>query len=418
MQIKKYIRKLLYNALILPVRHWQHKNRIKRIKKNGHADVVFLCMNLAMWRYEGVLRHMLDDQRFRCHVIFGTFISLSEQETQSNFKTLQEHFAAQNIHLINSTTPEGMDEALLVMKDADIIFYPQPYGKLFCNKLDNKYYRERLLCYIPYAFFTATADWAYNTALHNQAWRLYRESDLHLSEAQQMAINKGKNIVVVGNIKAEEFYNNHSSQSVWKEQPTPKKRIIWGPHFSIEPNSPMGRNGFLWLSEIMPKLAEQYADKVQIAFKPHPKLFSTLCHLDGWGKERAQQYYDMWCNMDNGQCDLGDYVTLFKQSDAIIHDSGSFTIDYLYTGKPAMFVTSDIKDVKSRLNKIACLALEQYYIGTCQDDVVRFIEDVVLGGNDEKKAAREDFRDHYLLSSNGKDVSLAVYNDIVSNVFG
>ena len=415
---KKVIKDLYYRVWKLPqLRYWHHQ-RINKISNRGKANVVFLCLNLAMWRCEGILRLMMADTRFHCHVIFGTFINYPLEDTRKNYDVLAVHFKSLDISLIDSTTSEGMAEALQYMQQADIIFYPQPYGKLFGNKLDNKYYRDRLLCYIPYAFFTVSADWTCNTALHNQAWRLYRESEYHLREAKRMAHNRGENVVVVGNVKADEFANPASSEDVWKKQDKMKKRLIWAPHFSVEKGTAMSRNGFLWLSDVMPALAKKYADRLQIAFKPHPKLYSTLCQIEGWGTERTKEYYNQWDVMENGQYESGDYVSLFIHSDAIVHDSGSFTVDYLFTGKPCMFVSNDIEDTRSRLNDYAAKSLDQYYIGRCPDDVSRFIEDVVIAGNDPLKTNREAYRRQILLpQSKNQSVSKAIYNDIVQSVF-
>jgi hypothetical protein len=361
---------------------------------------------------------MMADKRFHCHVIFGTFMNYSVEDTCNSYSSLARHFDSLDISLIDSTTAEGMHKALQLMQQADIIFYPQPYGKLFGNKLDNEYYRDRLLCYIPYAFFTISADWTCNTALHNQAWRLYRESEFHLREARTMAHNHGENVVIVGNTKADEFAESVRTIDVWKKQQTRKKRLIWAPHFSIEKGTAMSRNSFLWLSELMPTLAKRYADRIQIAFKPHPKLYSTLCRMKEWGPDRTKDYYNQWDAMENGQCELGDYVSLFVHSDAIIHDSGSFTVDYLFTGKPCMFVSSDIEDTKSRLNEYAAKSLEQYYIGSCTDDVIRFIEDVVIAGDDPLKPNRETYRKEILTPQGGKhSVAQAIFNDIVQSVF-
>lgn len=88
----------------------------------------------------------------------------------------------------------------------------------------------------------------------------------------------------------------------------------------------------------MVTFAQKYKDKVQIVFKPHPMLYRTLCEHSEWGKERTDAYYSMWNNMSNTQLEEGDYTELFMQSDAMIHDCGSFILEYLAVDKPCMFL--------------------------------------------------------------------------------
>ena len=50
-------------------------------------------------------------------------------------------------------------------------------------------------------------------------------------------------------------------------------------------------------------------------------------------------------------------------------------------------------------------AMRQHYIGKCEEDIINFIENVVLKGDDPMKQGREDFYNQYLLPPNGKSVA-------------
>jgi CDP-glycerol glycerophosphotransferase (TagB/SpsB family) len=99
------------------------------------------------------------------------------------------------------------------------------------------------------------------------------------------------------------------------------------------------------MAELMLELAQAYKDRIQIAFKPHPSLITQLYQHPDWGKERADDYYARWQQMENTQLETGGYVDLFMTSDAMIHDSGSFVVEYLYANRPVMFVSINLQSI-------------------------------------------------------------------------
>lgn len=415
MTIESFLRKVYYRCW----KTWRlqavHNNRIKEIRRRGRAEVVFLATNLPMWRYDGVLRQMLTDNRFVCTAVVHPVMNYSEEETQRNNAVLQAYFQGLGTHCILASDTEGMDAAISAMRRADIIFYPQPYGDLYGNQLDNRYYRQQLLCYVPYGVCTFSTQWAFNTALHNQAWRIYCESEFHRGEYQRLAFNRGVNVVVVGTPLADAFLHP-TGKEAWKPQACKKKRIIWAPHFSIAADG-LHRNGFLWMADLMLELAKSYADRVQFAFKPHPRLLSMLYEHPEWGVQRANDYYAQWASMPNTQYESGAYADLFAESDAMIHDCGSFTVEYLFTRNPVMFVSSDVTSAVGAVNDFGRKAFEQHYIGSNDDDIKHFIDDVVLMGRDPKREDREAYFQSYLLPPGGVSVGQNIYQDIVSSIF-
>jgi CDP-glycerol glycerophosphotransferase (TagB/SpsB family) len=90
----------------------------------------------------------------------------------------------------------------------------------------------------------------------------------------------------------------------------------------------------------MIEMAKKYQDSVQFVFKPHPVLRSKLVVL--WGEEKTNAYYNTWDSLPNSTIHEDEYIDLFLTSDAMIHDSGSFTVEYLYVNKPVMRTVSDL----------------------------------------------------------------------------
>ena len=236
------------------------------------------------------------------------------------------------------------------------------------------------------------------------AWKLFYSTELHRKDAIQYSMNKGKNVEIVGYPNADNFLSG-TYRNVWKKQNTPKKRIIWAPHYTIFSGGYLCQSNFLSIAENMIDLAKNYTDKIQFAFKPHPKLYTELCNHKDWGKQKAEAYYQQWQTMENTQLESGEYIDLFMTSDAMIHDSSSFTVEYHYSQKPVMFITNNYEEHLEGKSEFGKLAMEQHYIGKDQEDIIQFIENVVLKGNDPMKAGREDFFKQYLFPPNGKTVA-------------
>ena len=167
----------------------------------------------------------------------------------------------------------------------------------------------------------------------------------------------------------------------------------------------------------MRSLALSYSNKITIAFKPHPRLYSELVKHPEWGEKRTNEYYNFWRNGPTTQLETGDFVDLFKGSDAMIHDCGSFTVDYLYFNKPVLYDNPDVDAAKETANETGRKAYDVHYHITCDDDIKRFIDDVVLSGNDPLKQKREEYYQNYLLPPNGKTVAQNIYDDMVKSLF-
>lgn len=396
---RKILRYLKINVF-LPL---YQKGVVFRLRHKERINVVFIAFSLPMWRYQNLYSLMSKHPRFNVLVVILPAISFTKEQRQDNYKELKDYFTSQNMTFLLGISDEGCLDIKKELKP-DILFYPQPYIEMFSESFRYDKFRYSLLCYYPYAFWTATGDWSYNLPLHNYAWKLFYSTELHRNEAQSIAFNKGQNVEVVGYPNADNFINQ-PFKDVWKKQERRKKRIIWAPHFTICDGGYMEQSNFLWMATFMLEIANQYSDRIQFVFKPHPRLFSELEKNKEWGKEKAQLYYEAWETKSNTQIETGEYVDLFMTSDAMIHDCGSFSVEYHYSGKPVMFVSKDFEKLIVEKGKFGQLAMRQHYVGNTKQDIIDFIENVVLKGDDPMKKGREQFMKDYLLPPNGKTVA-------------
>ena len=293
----------------------------------------------------------------------------------------------------------------------DIIFYQKPYGTVHKK---NDYYRNfySLFCYVSYGFHSIKdSDYSFfhSAPLNNLAWQNYYENELALKHVAEYMPNKGINCVVTG-LPMTDSYLRPSVKDPWKPQHHNKKRIIWAPHHTVSNQEWINYSTFLNYYEFMLKIAKKYADRAQFAFKPHPSLKWKLDMM--WGKERADDYYNQWKKMDNSQYEDGNYIDLFKTSDAMIHDCASFTIEYLYTKKPVMYLIKDHHHGDG-LNEFGRMAFDLHYKGESETDIEKYIIDIIEE-RDPMKEKRVSFYHDFLLPPNNNNA----FDNIMNRILG
>ena len=394
----------------------QHQQREAELASKPVINVVFMAIDLAYWHYQGLYELMASDGRFLPTIVLSP--CQERLNSKSDMQRLRQYFQSKGTPFVDydfSKPPVDIRREL----QPDIIFYTQPYEHQLCDEHDCRHFYDLLVCYMPYAFWTSTGKGSYNLHFHNQAWRLYYSTQLHLKEAQRVADNQGRNVRVTGYANADGFLTN-AHRSPWREMSDGhhRKRIIWAPHFSItskSSNQPT-RACFLWTADLMVKLAHEYSEQIQIAFKPHPALLSQLYQHPDWGHERTDSYYAEWQTMENTQLEQGEYIDLFMTSDAMIHDSGSFVVEYLYAKRPVMFVSKNMQPILDTQSEFGLQAYQQAYIGRTENDIRNFIDKVVLRGDDPMLPQRERFFSDYLLPPRGKSVAQNMFDDIVESL--
>ncbi len=414
MNLKELVYPFYYKSVFLPflpVWQWFYC-RIIAMKR--FVNVVFIVSDLSMWRAEELYILLKKDPRFQVSICLFPFYSFSSDERINSIHLLSSYFSRKGLPFVDLTKKEQPDIFFRKELKPDVVFYPQPYYFLYDNGLDSIFLKSKLLCYIPYGFNTVDAPWLFNQKFHNFAWRLYYSSGAALDSARKYADNKGRNVRVVGNPLAEILSDSNWHVDIWKTQEKSKKRIIWAPHYSIEKGF-FENNSFLALNEIMLYLAEKYKESIQFAFKPHPKLKTMLYQHPEWGKERTDSYYRIWESQENTQLETGGYIDLFKESDGMIHDSISFTVEYIYTQHPVFYFTNDIEQTSSCFNTPSKEALKAHYTGTDLESIEAFLNQVILEGNDPMASDRKRVYETYLISPNSKTATDNIYSDLLKS---
>lgn len=393
---------IIHKLFVQPGVARRREASLTKIRERGTARVCIIVSSLSMWRLEQVWRLMQLDSRFDCRIILIPFAKQSPEEKIGEMEKLRSYFRSREIPF--------QEEDSFVEFDPDIVFYQQFYSHSYLDPVRARHNEFRLLCYSPYGMMFIDKKWQYNSRFHNVAWKIFLQSESHKSKAYHLADNHGVNTVVTGDADSDAFLTPEFTD-VWKPQATPKKRVIWAPH-----HRKLGRDSFGWTAEQMKDYAIRYKDSIQFAFKPHPRLKTEL--YKEWGQEKTDAYYEFWRDSENTQLETGSFIELFRGSDAMVHDSNSFIAEYLYTRKPALFLSTNTETIRSKFGQFGKDALDAHYLGDSASAITEFLDEVVLGGRDSMQAVRNRFHDTYLRTRDGRGFGEGVVDEIRKSIWG
>jgi hypothetical protein len=245
---------------------------------------------------------------------------------------------------------------------------------------------------------------------HDRLWRFYLENDSMVEFFNSRLGYVRENHVAVGYPSFDSFNRINI-----EEKKEGYKYVIWAPHHTLELEyGVLHRDSFLYYSEVMMEMVKKYHEEVVFIFRPHPLLKSKLYSHPAWGKKKTDDYYNDWNKRENTLLsETRDYIDDFILSDAIIHDSGSFTIEYLYTLKPALFIGERPND--EYLTPSAVAAFDCYHFADNREGIEKFIDSIVAEKEDIMHSKKVAFKNEYL-QVNDKQVAQNIIDDILSNI--
>lgn len=398
-QMKRYIRNT----------RKRQQQTLTALKGKPKITVAFFLQTPSTWKLDALYRRLQQAERFKPVVVicpYNLHLNYSKMECLRVMEQTVK-FAQSRGYSYVSMYDEKRKRWLDVKKaiNPDAVFFTKPY-KDTAPQCYIYRFREKLTCYTGYGYnAVSTYDRSYNLPLHNLLHHHFVENDFLKQLAQQNSTCKGDNLTVASAVGMEALLRkDYAPRDVWKPQATTKKRIIWAPHHTLDYLFCFGT--FLTYCSAMLDLAKKYESSVQLAFKPHPVLKFRLINM--WGQQKTDEYYRLWQQMPNTQLEEGDYSDLFLTSDALIHDGATFTIEYLHTKKPAMFLVKNEK-IKTEWNPFGLQAFNLHYHAHSAQEVEDFIRQVALGGSDPKAPAREAFYAEYLYPKDGIMPSEKIY---------
>lgn len=410
----------IYISFLIKYMPFRYKYILKKIKKKDQIKIAFLVQLASSWKYDYIFNLFLDNPRYEVIIII---CPISSYDNDAMFKEMQRafDFFSRLNYTVFSTWDKGSQQWIDIKEtfNPDIVFFSNPWAELSRPEYYIFNFLNTLSCYAPYGFKTSHLYEAiFNKPFQNLLWKIFYETTMHKDFAFKYARNKGKNGSVTGYPGMDNLLDrSYAPEDVWKTRENRIKRIIWAPHHTIlgKSDSNVGFSTFLLYSEFMLQIAKEFKTKIQISFKPHPLLRPKMNNHSDWGKDKTDRYFNTWSTLPYTQLNEGNYIDLFLTSDALINDGESFMVEYLYTQKPAMFLVAD-DEVSQRFNEFGKMTFEQLYQGYSGKDILAFIDDVVIKGNDHKKEKRVEFFENQVKPPYDRLASENIYNIINSAV--
>lgn len=366
------------------------ENILKERIRNGECvKVAFFISRTSMFPAKSLFKEMLKTTLFNPYIFILPDFRFGKKEAEANQKQCEEELSGyKNVFSIkneNDKKIEGFDIAVLPYP-YDISYKKYDlYSLVRCGVLP--------IC-INYAYYCSAydRDCLFASKRMGLFWKLFADNALNEAVAKKESVVHGTNVVLSGYCKMDSFKKI-------KKEPNSRKRIIIAPHHSVDGgyNDFMAMSNFDRYADLFLKLPEMYP-QIDFVFRPHPALFLLLKNENFWGEKKVNNYIAaMKSNPNVVYSTEGDYFDEFAKSDGIIQDCGSFLAEYFYTKNPQCYLLKQKDDVEKKFMAFGRECLKNCYIAYNEKEILHFLDDVIVNGNDSMRKQREEFADQVVM---------------------
>ncbi|MCQ2393778.1 MAG: hypothetical protein MJ249_05750 [Kiritimatiellae bacterium] len=400
-------------------RYARHEQRCReKLMRGERLRVCFLVCDVAMFSGESVYRKMCTDDRYDPFIAvvprvsrgeaflretlektcaqlsarYGKVECLYDVETHKKTPlTSRVDIVCTSIVYDDQTFPDYT--TLPLSKTSLVVCFPYGYGGPL--RMD-----ARQFVFLPQiAFF----------------WKIFTPNEFTHNVWAQANPRLRDSLVVAGYSKMDRL----EEVSIKKERP--KTVIISSHHTLARGPDCTALSNFLRYADFFLELPKRYPH-VHFVFRPHPLLFPRLATSKWWGGARTNAYRQQLMAFSNVEFQQGgDYFETFVNSDAMIHDCGSFLAEYYYTGKPQCYLLENEAALEREFTDFGQQLIAHAYSAYTQSEIIDFIEKVVLGEQDERAQTRRTFAENQVCrfypkaSEHVLDIFSAAFKEEASN---
>lgn len=368
----------------------------RKIKSGKKAKVFFMTQRAAAFGGASVYWAMEKSEMFDPYIFCISKRDIWYANFYEDVMEDVKFFEDKNFKVI-CAYDENKNVKDLTVLNPDIIFWDSPnlYGPANNShfRLDQINWRF-LTCYIPYGLLMVDSFYYhYNNINIRTLWKYFLDTGDSYQRALYASEFNGLNIVKAGYPKFDD-YQRKISETLHEKLKNDKKTVIYAPHWSLDYENNFAT--FDLYKDIMLEYVKNNPD-INFVFKPHPELGFRIKARNKLGKsdfsyQDYQKYINEWDSFQNGICILqGDYIDVFKRSDCMITDCGSFIGEYLPTLNPCIYLFNPRKTRQwDSYTPLAKKILDTYYIANDEIQLRSFIEKTIFNCDDPKKNNREN----------------------------
>lgn len=201
---------------------------------------------------------------------------------------------------------------------------------------------------------------------YNYVWKCFTDTTYSMDNYRSFQARKGANVVLAGYAKMDAFaqYDNKINKG--------QKKILIASHHTVTETLILPLSTFMDNHELFLQLPVLFPD-VKFIFRPHPLLFTTLVIYGIWSQEEVDNYLNELQSLGVEYSFEPDYFHLFAECDAIINDCGSFTVEWLFTGKPGCFMVNKLLS-NNNLTNLAQAAVSEFIQVTSWEEIIEFVK--------------------------------------------
>ncbi len=352
-----------------------------KLARGERLKVAFLVCDVSMFSGESVYVRLAADPRFDCSIAVAPRVTRGEaflRETLAKtVDTLRKRYGDAVRALYD---PDAKTAAAL---DADIVFSTVVYEDQTLPDYTTERLSARALVAILYygyggLFISNEKKTPYlpNIVL---SWRYF------VSNEATRRMNVEKNPLLAANAVTVGYAKMDRLATIPRREGG-GKTILVCPHHTLEKiPGELSLSTFIKNADLFQRLPEMFPE-ITFVFRPHPLLFPRLATAKWWGPKRTSDYERAMEAHPNVVFQRGgDYFESFRNSDALIHDCGSFLAEYFYTGCPQCYLLESEATLGQFLPFARTLA-EHVRKAYTDEEVVSFIRDVAAGRDPDRES--------------------------------
>jgi len=364
------------------------KNLKLKIKKNEKIRVCFSVVYDSNFPARAVFEKMLQDEIFEPFILVIPDKSRGEKNMFYQMKKTYKSLSSQYDKVYQSYD-YNKKEFIDWSNKADMVFFANPYDAM----TDKKYSIKRLSKYsltlhVPYSYsgHIKYSTNVYKSIEYSYLWKIYVENHNTYELMQDYNKYSLDNLDTVG-------YTKMDNMTKLKDVKKPERpMLIIAPHHTVRRiKGYLNLSNFMRFYDFYLELPKKYPN-IDFIFRPHPILFITLSEHGLWSREKVDEYIKKINDIPNMEYqEGGDYFETFQKSSGLINDCSSFLPEYFYFNKPQCFVLENKEELEEEFTQIGRNFLKHVYNAYEKEDIINFIDNVVIKGIDTMKNERMAF---------------------------
>ena len=390
-----------------------YRKTARRIRKKAvtkKLKVLFYTNEPQKWAYDSLYKELESSPIFSPLIVVVPryAVHLGKDDTRMS---LTEQYNFYKKKGFNVTYGYENGQYLAIKKfNPDILFYMQLAE---IPGVDSPYIvaKYALTAYCPYAYSFSDYTKQYLEDFHRILYVNYVEHELTIKRYESYHNGNSKNCVSVGYPKLDEYLSplSHTTKEIWKD--SSKFKIIYAPHHSFFASK---YNTFKWgtfhkNNQIILNLAKEHPETTWI-FKPHPMLRKVIVSHGLMTEKEAANYYNEW-NTIGTLYDSGDYIELFRTSNLMITDCGSFLAEYIPSGNPIIRL---INDEGIPLNELGENFSNYFYVAHNENELLHLFNTIVVQKKDPLHETRNSLQ--WKIVDREESSAHKIYKDLLARI--